>query len=438
MIIDVYYGDGDHNIKRDNARGIRTYIEYMWERCQDIGLSPSYIPNPKRVSDGELSALQRQYSHLIDIIISYISKIELIIPMDNAVIDICTKEATVIYRMGSAPSLEKLGYNLGCIVSEEEFGNTALSLVIYHDNPTIVYGEEHFLDVLKGWASFCVPIHDTDGKMLSALNIMVPAEYANQNILGLIMVAARGIENEIMLIDEKTKLATTNELLTQFNDGVLRTASMISHEIRNSLSTISAYVQLLQLQNFLDNTKGDKILSEINRINKLVNNFRSLAEPLKFNFYKYSLNNLLSTVVTSLSAKAHMSNVIIDLTLPDQDMFVMIDRESMERVFINIIVNAIQAMEKKGGTLSIFYAPKNSWKEVYVTFEDTGPGITEDRLDDIFKIFYTTKEEGSGLGLAMCQYIVRAHGGNILVESIENKGTKFIVVLPCINLCTTE
>ena len=132
-----------------------------------------------------------------------------------------------------------------------------------------------------------------------------------------------------------------------------------------------------------------------------------------------------------------MSNVIIDLTLPDQDMFVMIDRESMERVFINIIVNAIQAMEKKG-TLSIFYAPKNSWKEVYVTFEDTGPGITEDRLDDIFKIFYTTKEEGSGLGLAMCQYIVRAHGGNILVESIENKGTKFIVVLPCINLCTTE
>ena len=116
----------------------------------------------------------------------------------------------------------------------------------------------------------------------------------------------------------------------------------------------------------------------------------------------------------------------------------MMDVSLMARVFVNIIVNAIQAMEHNGGTITISYAVEDIEEKVHIIFEDTGPGIAEEKLEDVFSLFYTTKEEGTGLGLAMCQYIVKSHGGEIVLESIEGVGTKFIIVLPCIKAGTTE
>lgn len=438
MIIDYWHRDYNHSVEYNGIYSMRTHIEQMWKRCQELGLSPDHIPKPQIVDEDMLLFLQSEYSDLIEIVTSYTKKIELIIPMDNAIIDLYTKDFVVIHRIGSAPVLEKIFYSLGSVVAEKDFGNTALSASIEYDTPAIIFGEEHFLNIFKAWACFCVPIHGAYGDIIAALNIMLPKEHANQNLLGLIMVAVRGIENEIMLLDEKTELTTTNEMLAELNAGVLKTASMLSHEIRNSLSTISAYVQLLQLQEVLDNAKGDKILTEIGRINKLLNNFRSLSEPLKFKLYKCSLDDLLISIVSSLSPKASMSNVTIDLLLANDKVSVMMDAGYMERVFINIIVNAIQAMEHDGGTLKISCVIKDRGRKVHITFEDTGPGIAEDKLDDIFKLFYTTKEEGTGLGLAMCKYIVQAHGGEILLESTEGVGTKFIIILPCIKQQATE
>lgn len=443
MVTDVHSGGEMQNFEKGNAKrgdmeSMRSYTEYMWESCQAIALSSSYIPSPQIMKDEKLLAIQREYSFLIDIAKSYISKIELIIPVGNAVIDICTDAGVVAFRLGRAPALEELGYVLGCIVEIREFGNTAINIALSNDSPTIVFGEEHFLDVLKEWASFCVPIHNMDGHVVGALNIVLPADYASKNILDLIIMAVRGIENELVFLEEKNKLMATNEVLSEYNHGVMRTASIVSHDIRNSLSTISAYVQLLQLQGILDNTKGDRILSEISRINKLLHNFRLLAEPLKFNLYRHPLRDLLNSIVYTFNAKANMAGINMELNLLVQDVFVMIDRELMERVFINIIMNAIQAMERKGGSLNISCSLGKLGDKVEITFEDTGPGIEEDKLEDIFKIFYTTKKEGNGLGLAMCQHIVKAHGGDILVESKKGKGTKFIIELPCIKVCNFE
>lgn len=438
MLINCYYTDHNHNTKKENTYFIRAYVQKSWDRCKELGLSPDHIPKPKRVDDEDMLALQKKYSYLIDIVTSYTKKIELIIPMDNAIIDIYTKDSIIINRIGNAPELDDCSYSLGCIITEEEFGNTAVNTCLQHNTPTILFGEEHFLDVLKNWACLCVPIHDTYGAIIAALNIVLPKEHANQNMLGLIMVAARGIENEIMLLDEKTELSTTNEALTQLNAGVLKMASMLSHEIRNSLSTISAYVQLLQLQGVLDNIKGDKIIGEIGKINRLLNNFRSLAEPLKLNLYKCLLDDLLISVVNSLTPRASISNICIDLAIPNKKIFVMMDVGLMERVFVNIIVNAIQAMEHSGGTITISYVMEDIEEKVHIIFEDTGPGIAEDKLNDVFSLFYTTKEEGTGLGLAMCQYIVKSHGGEIVLESTVGVGTKFIITLPCIKMETIE
>lgn len=444
MITDAYYGgdfqnirDGDHT-EREVMGPIRPNMECIWESCKSLDLSPSYIPNPKIIQGKKFLELQQKYAFLIEFAISYVGKIELLIPTGNAVIDICTETGIIVQRLGSAPALENIGYVLGCVVERDEFGNTALDIALKQDSPTMVYGKEHFLDILKGWTDFCVPIHGTEGHILGAINIVVPVDYANKNILNLIIMAARGIENDILFLEEKNKLAATNEVLYEFNQGVMEMASIVSHDICNSLSTISAYVQLLQLQGILDKTKVDKILLEIRRINKLLYNFKLLAEPLKFNLYRHSLKDILNSTVYTFNAKANMAGITMTLELLEKDVFVIIDRELMERVFINIIMNAIQAMEEEGGVLNIRCSLGEAGDKVNIIFKDTGPGIEEDSLENIFKLFYTTKEGGSGLGLAICQHIVRAHGGDILVESIKGEGAKFIIVLPCIKACAAE
>ncbi len=101
-------------------------------------------------------------------------------------------------------------------------------------------------------------------------------------------------------------------------------------------------------------------------------------------------------------------------------------------MFINIIDNAIQAMEN-GGTLTIEWYIEQKTKEVVIKFIDTGPGIPPNQIDHIFKIFHTTKKNGSGLGLHICQTIIKSYGGNIEVDSILGQGATFIVKLPIAN-----
>src|SRR5699024_4840804 len=144
------------------------------------------------------------------------------------------------------------------------------------------------------------------------------------------------------------------------------------------------------------------------------------------------LNEIIISAVELLSAKASIANINIDLTLSKEQVVIMADVEYMERVFINIIMNAIQVMEETGGTLKISIHLDRLNNRVHIIFEDTGPGIENGKVEEVFESLYTTKDDGTGLGLAMCKYIVNGHGGEISVESILGVGAKFIVVLPCI------
>ncbi len=104
-----------------------------------------------------------------------------------------------------------------------------------------------------------------------------------------------------------------------------------------------------------------------------------------------------------------------------------IDPQQINQVFLNLTRNAIQAMPQ-GGELKV--ALKSSKESIQIIFEDTGVGIPPENIKNLFIPFFTTKEEGSGLGLPICQKIIKAHGGTIQIESILQKGTKFIITLP--------
>lgn len=416
----------------DDIISIRKYILSSWERCLNNGMLPEDMPHLKKVSAEELDKLVKQNKNLIDIALTYIKDLKKMISTDENIIIICSKEYVIINKTGHVPELVELGIDVGQSVSEENMGTNCLGTCIISNVPIAVFGDQHFLDVFKKWAGFGVPIHDSNHEILGALGIYVPSETANYNILRMLGLAAKGIENQIQLTSMNKELETLNQKLSGFNNDVINIASMISHEIRNSLSTISAYVQLLQLESILDRSRAERILMEINHVSKMLNDFRTLTKPVQLNFVRLSLNDLLKNTVDIMIPKAHMANVDIKLFLTNNDIYAKVDKDSIQEAFVNLIENAIHAMED-GGTLTIRLSRIQKHGKALIEFEDTGVGIEEENLERIFKLFFTTKKNGSGLGLILCKNTIRNHNGSIRVKSKVNQGTTFYVELPYID-----
>lgn len=412
--------------------GIRQNIKASWERCMVRGLVPSDPINVEKISPCELRDILDEYREIIEITQPYINRIRLVIPSEYSFVGLCDSKSTVLYRVGDLLGLEELGFHEGCIASEESLGNNCFgTCIVTNGEPTIIFGEEHYLDVFKEWASYAAAIHNSEGAIVAVLGVVMPIQYANKNILGMIVVAARGIEKELKLLDENTHLHTINEGLTELNQDVAKTASMLSHEIKNSLSTVSAYVQLLQLEGTLNHNKGDRILLEILRINKLLEDFKRLSMPAKLKFARHSLNEILEFTVDIMRSNANIKGIDIKLIMGLRPVYARVDRDSIQQVFVNLILNAIQAMEN-GKTLTIRLIAKRESSFAVIEFEDMGVGIPENELGGIFKLFYTTKNTGSGLGLPFCVNIVKNHGGEIEVESKVGVGSTFRIQLPSI------
>jgi signal transduction histidine kinase len=176
-------------------------------------------------------------------------------------------------------------------------------------------------------------------------------------------------------------------------------------------------------------------LKEVDRICGLINDLLSFARPSKPNVAPEDISVVLDNITRILETQAKEKNVEVirqfDPNLPK----VWIDREQMKQVFMNLILNAIQAIKASGSiSISTRLAAKNNVElireYVQVEIRDTGIGIPEENLQHIFDPFFTSKDEGSGLGLAVSHQIVQEHGGFVTVESQVGKGTAFFVHVP--------
>jgi two-component system, NtrC family, sensor kinase len=212
----------------------------------------------------------------------------------------------------------------------------------------------------------------------------------------------------------------------------------LAHEIRNPLVAIRTFTQLLpERYNDADFREGFQglALKEVDRICGLINDLLSFARPSRPNVAEESMNEVVDGIARILETEAKEKSVEITrdfgLNLPK----VWIDREQMKQVFMNLILNAIQAMREGG---SIFISTRlvsrdeagHSGQFVQVEVRDTGIGIPPENLDRIFDPFFTNKDEGSGLGLSISHQIVQEHGGYVTVESKLGVGTTFFINLP--------
>jgi len=245
-------------------------------------------------------------------------------------------------------------------------------------------------------------------------------------------------ELEIRVQERTAELLKANAEKQQVLEQLLRAENLaeigqlaagVAHEIRNPLAGIRGAIKVLR-ENKMDSELQRPIMTEIlervDRLNMAVQDLLEYAKPMSLQKTKLQLSDVLDSTLSALLHDPRLQSVEI---LKDyrQSVDVETDVAIIERVFINIILNAAQAMNSSG---KLQITLEGSDAAGVVSFQDTGPGIEPGILEKIFNPFFTTRSEGSGLGLALCKKYIEVLGGKIEVTTQLGVGTTFVISLP--------
>lgn len=213
-------------------------------------------------------------------------------------------------------------------------------------------------------------------------------------------------------------------------------AAILAHEIKNPLNSMVINLEVLKGHlagiDAAPREKAEKYMrvltDEIQRLNKVIRGFLDFAKPVALSFGDTSVNAVLKDLVDLIGPQARKNEVNVVLSLDEALPAINGDAMQLKQALLNLVLNGLHSMSG-GGTLSLVTKTLPG-RAVRVSVTDTGGGIPEEHLPKIFDLFYTTKTEGSGLGLPTVQRIVNSHGGTIAVESVIGRGTTFHLTFP--------
>jgi PAS domain S-box-containing protein len=252
------------------------------------------------------------------------------------------------------------------------------------------------------------------------------------------LVRSKSVRGTIITIEDITDRKTEEMKSRRLESlaSLTNLAATVAHEIKNPLGSIGIYVQLVrkalagcpetekkpQVSKYLD-----IVDEEIERLNKIVVDFLFAVRPLKFDFSPLDVNTVVSATADFFGEELRSQGMTLTLDLAQNMPLIKGDERFIRQMLVNLFKNAMAAM-MSGGVIHV-----RTWSAddfVFMSVEDTGSGIPQDMILKIFEPYFTTKVDGTGLGLTMIYKVVKEHGGDIRVQSEVGKGTCFTISLP--------
>ena len=240
---------------------------------------------------------------------------------------------------------------------------------------------------------------------------------------------------------ESETQAAKNEHRRQLEE-LARLTGELAHEIKNPLSTIKVNLKLIgeelesptacSGQGIDDQTRTRAlrkiavVQKEADRLQQILNDFLRFADMSELQLASVDVNELVSDMVDFYSPQAHSNSIIIRQGLHPQPLVCKIDADMLKQVILNLFINAQQAIGDNG---ELIIRTSIEEEQAVIQISDTGSGIAEDKLSNIFNAFYSSRPQGSGLGLPTAKKIIDAHNGSLTVSSELGKGTSFAIKL---------
>ena len=208
------------------------------------------------------------------------------------------------------------------------------------------------------------------------------------------------------------------------------TAGM-AHEIRNPLMAIRGFAQLQGEDATAPEQKeyNEIIVREVDRMNQLIEQLLYFSRPTLAHLTSVDINAVLKNSLILVEMRAKYARMLFEVDAQAELPLVTANEEQLEQVFLNILINAIQAVDNDG-VIKIVSRRHDDLSQVRVSVTDSGPGIDPENMDKLFDPFFTTKETGTGLGLSVAHHIMEIWGGSIAVESTMGEGSTFVLIFP--------
>jgi two-component system NtrC family sensor kinase len=257
-------------------------------------------------------------------------------------------------------------------------------------------------------------------------------------------------ENKRELKDHIASLETANQELKQAQDEIIRSeklatvgrlAAGIAHEIGNPIGIVLGYLDLLESNDISTEEKRDylkRIESEVNRINQIIRQLLDFSRPSSGKAEETPVHKIVTKTVDMFEPQPMMEDIDIHLELGAAQDSVLADPNELQQVFLNIIMNAADALSVKdvpGSEKRLVIKTENVGDSIRLHLSDNGPGMSEHEIAHIFDPFFTTKDpgKGTGLGLSVCYRIVEGLGGGIRADSTQGGGMTLVITLPLMN-----
>lgn len=235
-------------------------------------------------------------------------------------------------------------------------------------------------------------------------------------------------EKHQLLVKTKQELVRAEKLAA-----IGELAAGVAHEINNPMAIIRGNIELLQMSipaEAENREEVDTIYQQVGRVERIVSNLIKFACQEQTHFAGVDINGMLHEILTQVRHQIPLTGITSVEQYDSELKSILGDSDQLQQVFTNLVINGIQSMQTEGGTLTLGTLLHVEAGVCEAIISDTGCGIAEENLEQIFNPFFTTKKQGVGLGLSISYGIIKEHGGRIDVQSTVGKGTTFRVVLP--------